>query len=162
MSDPDEKVVAEAVGHGDTAGLATSTRPIASSASPVAICAMQNARRSIPARNRSRARVRSRIVALPHIWIASDDPCATSPTAMRRPHSGGAVNSRTARDCSPDGLRGQAESPWKSGNPKIRPGIRVHDRPPDPPTSSHNNQRMDRGEVDRGPVDSTGERVGTL
>ena len=44
MNGSDEMAVAEAVGCEDAASLATWTISIASSASPVAICAMRNAR----------------------------------------------------------------------------------------------------------------------
>jgi hypothetical protein len=36
---------------------------------------------------------------------------------------------------------------------RLAPGVRVHDRPPDPPISSRNDQPMDGGEVCREPVD---------
>ena len=97
--------------------------------------------------------------------MASDVLYTTNPNAfarMLRPQSGGAVNSGTARECSPEDHRDQANSPWKIGNPKIRTRSTLMIALHTPPVSSRDNQRMDGGEVDRGPVDSTGEGVRDL
>jgi len=81
---------------------------------------------------------------------------------MHRPQSDGVVGSHTTRVCSFESSSGRAESPGRTAIQRSAPRVRTYDRPPDLPASPHNNQHMDGGEVDGGPVDLTDQGVRNL